>query len=422
MSDANTRETEFLIIRRSGGAEAEAHKGGVWKIAYADFMTAMMAFFLVMWLINATSETTKTGVANYFNPIKLSDGMQLPKKGLNDPEQIEAVADDATDAAEAENTAEPADHAETPDAIAAPEETGGAPEPSTPEADHADAGGGAGRAAERRARFTEDALFRDPYAVLAAIVAEADGASSLTGSGTGAAATELERYGDPFDPPAWDAGDGIAAAQRPERASSDPDTDASGANPPQPDAASQLAEFTGEVRPDQGLDSGAGAASDAAAEAEAQQLQDELVQSLKQAMASRALPNVTVHHAEGGVLISLADQVDFGMFAIGSAEPLPETIAIMAKIAALLEDMPGRVIIRGHTDGRAFRSATYDNWRLSADRAYIAYHMLVRGGLDEHRVERIEGYADRDLKLPEKPDAAENRRIDILIQQEEVPS
>jgi chemotaxis protein MotB len=117
------------------------------------------------------------------------------------------------------------------------------------------------------------------------------------------------------------------------------------------------------------------------------------------------------------VLISLADQVEFGMFAVGSAEPLPETIAVMEKIAALLNTMPGKVVIRGHTDGRPFRSGDYDNWRLSSARAHMAYHMLVRGGLDEGRVERIEGYADRALKLPHDPDAAENRRIDILVQE-----
>ena len=125
-----------------------------------------------------------------------------------------------------------------------------------------------------------------------------------------------------------------------------------------------------------------------------------------------------VRNADGGVLISLADQVNFGMFAIGSAEPLPETIAIMEKIAALLQGMPGRVIIRGHTDGRPFRSETYDNWRLSTDRAQMAYYMLVRGGLDEHRVAAIEGYADRKLKVPEDPEAAENRRIEIFLREE----
>ncbi|GAN55099.1 flagellar motor protein MotB [Tanticharoenia sakaeratensis] len=57
-----------IIIRReevvSGG-----HHGGSWKIAYADFVTAMMAFFLVMWLINATTEQQRRGIANFFNPL-----------------------------------------------------------------------------------------------------------------------------------------------------------------------------------------------------------------------------------------------------------------------------------------------------------------------------------------------------------------
>jgi chemotaxis protein MotB len=431
MSDANTRESEFLIIRRSGSAESEAHKGGVWKIAYADFMTAMMAFFLVMWLINATSETTKTGVANYFNPIKLSDGMQLPKKGLNDPEQLEpssAEADEATEAGPATEGEAAADHAEAHAAAAKPEPAGAAPE-AAPAGTH-DAEGD-GHAAERRARFTEDALFRDPYAVLAAIVAEADDVSRLVpsggeagpGAGAGRSGDAAERYGDPFDPPAWDAGDGVAAADRPAREPQEATLEMpAAASPRQSHAASELAEDTGQARRGDSTVSDLGDAGEAAADAEALRLQGELLRTLKQAMASRALPNVTVAHADGGVLISLADQVDFGMFAIGSAEPLPETIAIMEKIAALLKDMPGRVILRGHTDGRPFRSENYDNWRLSASRAHMAYHMLVRGGLDERRVERIEGYADRDLKLPDDPDAAENRRIDILVLQEEARS
>jgi chemotaxis protein MotB len=56
--------------KRRGGEEA--HHGGAWKIAYADFVTAMMAFFLLMWLINVTSPEQKTGIAEYFNPITVS--------------------------------------------------------------------------------------------------------------------------------------------------------------------------------------------------------------------------------------------------------------------------------------------------------------------------------------------------------------
>src|SRR5690606_38403764 len=56
-------------IKKGGGA---AH-GGVWKIAYADFVTAMMAFFLLMWLLGSTAQGDLEGIADHFqNPIKVS--------------------------------------------------------------------------------------------------------------------------------------------------------------------------------------------------------------------------------------------------------------------------------------------------------------------------------------------------------------
>jgi chemotaxis protein MotB len=76
---------------------------------------------------------------------------------------------------------------------------------------------------------------------------------------------------------------------------------------------------------------------------------------------------------------------------------------------------PERLVVRGHTDGRPYKSGTYDNWRLSTARAHMAYYMLVRGGIDEKRFERIEGHADRHLKILDDPEAAQNRRIEILL-------
>ena len=73
--------------------------------------------------------------------------------------------------------------------------------------------------------------------------------------------------------------------------------------------------------------------------------------------------------------------------------------------------------MRGHTDGRPYRSATYDNWRLSSARAQMAYYMLIRGGLAEKQFERVEGYADHHLKDSFHPLAAENRRIEILVRE-----
>ena len=57
------------IIKRVKKKGHDGHHGGAWKVAYADFVTAMMAFFLLMWLINATTEEQKKGIAEYFSPV-----------------------------------------------------------------------------------------------------------------------------------------------------------------------------------------------------------------------------------------------------------------------------------------------------------------------------------------------------------------
>ncbi|MBV2359351.1 chemotaxis protein MotB [Thalassococcus sp. CAU 1522] len=57
-----------VIIRKKKIVVAGGHHGGAWKVAYADFVTAMMAFFMLMWLLNATTEKQRKGLADYFNP------------------------------------------------------------------------------------------------------------------------------------------------------------------------------------------------------------------------------------------------------------------------------------------------------------------------------------------------------------------
>ena len=73
-----------ILIRKEEVVEGEAH-GGSWKVAYADFVTAMMAFFLLMWLLNATTEEQRKGLADYFSPNSVlshnSSGTGLPFGG-----------------------------------------------------------------------------------------------------------------------------------------------------------------------------------------------------------------------------------------------------------------------------------------------------------------------------------------------------
>ena len=62
-----------IIIKRIKKVSGGGHHGGAWKVAYADFVTAMMAFFLLMWLINTTSPEQKKGIADYFAPASVSE-------------------------------------------------------------------------------------------------------------------------------------------------------------------------------------------------------------------------------------------------------------------------------------------------------------------------------------------------------------
>ena len=61
-----------ILIKKVKKVSGHAHHGGAWKVAYADFVTAMMAFFLLMWLINTTSPEQKRGIADYFAPAAVS--------------------------------------------------------------------------------------------------------------------------------------------------------------------------------------------------------------------------------------------------------------------------------------------------------------------------------------------------------------
>ena len=144
--NANGRH-EIIIVRRNHDDDDEGHHGGVWKIAFADFMTAMMCFFLVMWLINAANEQTKAAVASYFNPVKLID-RNTSRRGLQD-------------LGDGNRTEKPA--GETPQA------SGGAPK--QPAADTAAAVPKGAQENSSDAGANDQRLFADPYAVLSEIAA-----------------------------------------------------------------------------------------------------------------------------------------------------------------------------------------------------------------------------------------------------------
>src|SRR5581483_2174141 len=79
-------QTYVIPVKRVKKIVNGEYHGGMWKVAYADFVTALMAFFLMLWLIDVTTPEQKQGLAEYFTPtVGLKDSMGIGFKGGKTP-------------------------------------------------------------------------------------------------------------------------------------------------------------------------------------------------------------------------------------------------------------------------------------------------------------------------------------------------
>lgn len=294
-------------------------------------MTAMMAFFLVLWIVNSTNKETRTVIARYFNPIKLED-LARAKKGIGDDKKNETSGRSP----EAKGAvAPPARHRRR-----RPRRPSGRPAPPAPSP--------ATARASQRARGRRGG---------------ADGRSGRRagcdrGEGEQSAPTPAEGFQDPF---------------RPRRRRSRPaEKQAAGGTP---------------------------------AEQEARRLGEEIA-----ALARRGRQGPERARAgdgRGAFDPASPTRRDTACSPSARRGRAPASSGLVAQIAEELKTMPGALVLRGHTDARPFRSPHYDNWRLSSMRAQMAFYMLVRGGLDEARITRVEGYGPRKPLNSADPLAAE---------------
>jgi len=79
----NEPEPRPIIVKKIIAEAHGGHHGGAWKVAYADFVTAMMAFFLLLWILGATTEKQRKGIADYFSPTLVE--MREKSAGANGP-------------------------------------------------------------------------------------------------------------------------------------------------------------------------------------------------------------------------------------------------------------------------------------------------------------------------------------------------
>jgi len=116
-----------------------------------------------------------------------------------------------------------------------------------------------------------------------------------------------------------------------------------------------------------------------------------------------------------GLRIELIEQSEGLFFDIGSARLKQDAVKLLKLMASRIGAFPNDVVIEGHTDGRAYAGAGYNNWDLSTDRANAARRVLEEGGIRDRQVTSVNGYADRRLKNPSKPYDFSNRRVTILV-------
>lgn len=283
-----------ILIKKVKKGGGHGHHGGAWKVAYADFVTTMMAFFLLMWLINATDPEQKRGIAEYFAPASVSDT------------------------------------------------TSGS--------------GG----------------------ILGGTALGDDGAK---GSGSLSVVDQLAPEA-PVDAPE-DAGQNSNLAAASEEALR------------QEIARREAAEF----------------ASAAESLRQAMQSMPELAELSKQ---------LIIDQTPEGLRIQLVDQEGRSMFAENSARPNPRAQTLLRAIARVINQLPNRISISGHTSATAGsnRSSSPGDWSLSAERANAARTILQQASVDPDRVYAVSGKAGSDPLYPDDPSLAGNRRIAIVLLRE----
>lgn len=142
---------------------------------------------------------------------------------------------------------------------------------------------------------------------------------------------------------------------------------------------------------------------------------DQLIEADPRLKALR--PHLIINMVEEGLRIQIIDSENRPMFKTGRAEVEPYMRDILRAIAPILNDIPNKISLAGHTDDFQYANGDrgYSNWELSADRANASRRELVTGGLDSGKMLRVVGMADTMRLKNRGADDAVNRRISLLV-------
>ena len=350
--DGRGNKRPTIVIRKDEVVEG-GHHGGAWKVAYADFVTAMMAFFLLMWLLNATTEEQRKGLADYFSPTSVlshnSSGTGQPFGGHTAFDKGAMVSDRG----------------------AALVTVGKTPVPLEVEDDDSDTP-------------ATTVTFRKPTP------------------------KEKSQRDDEQDAPAPGNG-GDTAANPATTAATGPAAVSGAASQP---VSAERQEEMAHALSDAELQAEQERREGQKLEQAAQQIREAVRADPALADLTRQL---AIDMTPEGLRIQLLDEDHSPMFTTGSATPNERARLWLQKVAPVLMRLSESVSIAGHTDATPYRGTDKSNWELSTERANATRRLLLESGLQEGRIRSVTGNADRDPLLPKDPTAAANRRIAIVV-------
>jgi chemotaxis protein MotB len=401
-SKPSDKDLAPIIIKRKKASHAGGH-GGAWKVAYADFVTAMMAFFLLLWLLNVVTSDQKRGISDYFAPASVSressgsggvlGGQSLTVQGaLVSPTSplaadVPGVGPPGYASKESESPEDNGDTGSNKD-----DKNGGSK----------GAQSGVSNVNKKPGESDKDFLERLNKA-----------AEKL-----GIPGKQVSERLDDFTRRLFESSPNYLR-QRSDEGRLDyqkrMDQAAHDLNLPGQQPGESLADFVKRV--------GEATEQMHKGQQETEQFQ-EATTSIRQAIQSipelkELAKSLVVDTTPEGLRIQIIDQEQTTMFAAGSAQMEPQAKALMALVAKAIGDLPNKLSIAGHTDSSPFtHGGGRDNWDLSTERANASRRALEAAGIDDSRITDVVGRADRDLLFPNDPTSPRNRRISIVLLRE----
>ena len=154
-----------------------------------------------------------------------------------------------------------------------------------------------------------------------------------------------------------------------------------------------------------------------------EKLKDKLEQEIKARKELEKLSKqIEITITSEGLRIELLEDKNGTFYEIGSARLSGSGQELLSLLAGELKTLPNSLLIEGHTDATPYSNdASYSNWELSADRANSARRLLQQNGVRGDQVTQVRGYADQLLRVKGNPSDPSNRRVSILVRNQDGP-